>query len=339
MIDLRTNYLGFELGNPLVASSSPLTQELDNIRRLEDAGVAAIVMHSLFEEQIRYESESLDHHLDVGAHSHPEALTYFPDLGRYNLGPEGYLEMIRQAKEAVDVPIIASLNGSTDGGWVEYSRLIQEAGADALELNIYFLPTDLSLDSATIEARYCQLVRHVRSEITIPLAVKLCPYFTATGRMLCELDQAGADGLVLFNRFYQPDFDLEKLEVVPNLHLSVPDELRLRLLWVAVVYGHVQADLAVTGGVHSAEDVLKAMMAGAKVAMLTSALFQHGIDYLRTLRHNLTVWMEEHEYESIRQMQGSMSRQALGDPEEFDRANYITVLGSYEVRRPAAFWP
>lgn len=332
MPDLRTSYLGLELRSPIVASSSPLCQEVGNILQMQEAGVGAVVLHSLFEEQILIESHSLDRYLDSGAESYAEALRYFPDLQSYNIGPDGYLEHIRKVKQAVDIPVIGSLNGVSTGGWIRYARLIEEAGADALELNIYYLPTDPNVEGAQIEQMYTDLVSHVKASVKIPVAVKLGPFFSSIPNMCVKLDRAGADGLVLFNRFYQPDFDLEALEVVPNLVLSDSDELPLRLHWVGLVYGHVRADLAITGGVHTAQDVLKCMMAGAKVAMMTSALLRHGINYVRQVEQDLVRWMEEHEYESIRQMQGSMSVKKVAEPSAYHRANYMKVLSSYDVR-------
>ncbi len=334
MPDLSTTYLGLNLKNPLVVSPSPLCEEIGNIVQMEDAGAAAVVLHSLFEEQILIESQALDQGLSLGVESFAESLSYFPDMTAYNLGPEGYLEHIRKAKQAVNIPVIASLNGVTTGGWIKYARLMQEAGADALELNIFYLANDPEMSGADVEELYTSLVSHVKAGVRIPVAVKLGPYFSSMAHMAKKLDQAGADGLVLFNRFYQPDFDLENLEVVPALHLSTPHELLLRLHWVAMLYGHVRADLAVTGGVHTAHDVLKAMMAGARVAMMTSALLRHGIDHIRTVLRDLVEWMEEHEYESVRQMQGSMSRRNVADPSAFSRANYMKVLSSYAVKTP-----
>jgi dihydroorotate dehydrogenase (fumarate) len=334
MPDLSTTYLGLNLKNPLVVSPSPLCEEIGNLVQMEDAGAAAVVLHSLFEEQILIESQALDQGLSLGVESFAESLSYFPDMTAYNLGPEGYLEHIRKAKQAVNIPVIASLNGVTTGGWIKYARLMQEAGADALELNIFYLANDPELSGADVEELYTSLVSHVKASVRIPVAVKLGPYFSSMAHMAKKLDEAGADALVLFNRFYQPDFDLENLEVVPALHLSTPHELLLRLHWVATLYGHVRADLAVTGGVHTAHDVLKAMMAGARVAMMTSALLRHGIDHIRTVLRDLVQWMEEHEYESVRQMQGSMSRRNVPDPSAFSRANYMKVLSSYAVKTP-----
>jgi len=332
MIDLTTSYLGLTLKNPLVVSASPLGQSLSAMVQAEEAGAAAIVLHSLFEEQIRLESEDLDRVLNGSAESYPEALTYFPDMADYNLGPEGYLEHIREAKMVLGVPLIASLNGASLGGWVRFAKEIEEAGADALELNVYFLPTDPDVTGAAVEDRYIEIVRAVRASVGLPLAVKIGPFFSAPAAFARRLAEAGADALVLFNRFYQPDFDLTALEIRPNLHLSTPDELLLRLHWVAILHGQISADLAVTGGVHSGSDVLKAMMAGARVAMTTSALLQHGVGRLRTILDEMTSWMEENEYESVRLMQGSMSMRSVGDPAAFERANYMKVLRSYSLR-------
>ncbi|HTT69084.1 MAG TPA: dihydroorotate dehydrogenase-like protein [Gemmatimonadales bacterium] len=332
MTDLTTDYLGFTLSSPLVASASPLCEDLDNLRRLEDAGAAAVVLHSLFEEQLARESEVLDRALSAGTDSHAEALSYFPDLASYNLGPEGYLEHVRKAKAALGIPVIASLNGVSSGGWVDYARKMEQAGADALELNVYFIPTDAHLTGAAVEQQYCDLVRDVRAAIRIPLAVKVGHQFTAFANMARRLEEAGAGALVLFNRFYQPDLDVENLEVVSALSLSQPYELLLRLHWVAVLYGRLQADLAVTGGVHAAGDVLKAMMAGANVAMMTSTLLRSGIGHLTAVRQELAAWMNEHEYESVRQMRGSLSQRSTANPEAYERANYVKVLSSYAVK-------
>jgi dihydroorotate dehydrogenase (fumarate) len=332
MIDLSTTYHGLNLRNPLVVSASPLAEELRNLRRMEDSGAAAIVLPSLFEEQINIESTELNHFLQQGTESFAESLTYFPDMTGYNLGPDGYCEHVRRAKAAVGIPIIASLNGSSIGGWTQYARKIQEAGADALELNIYYIPTRTDQAGGEVEKLYCDLVAMVKSSLHIPVAVKVSAYFSSLAHMAKRLDQAGADALVLFNRFYQPDFDIENLEVVPNLLLSTSHELLLRLNWVAILFGHVKADLAVTGGVHTAADVLKAMMAGARVVAMASALLRNGIGHLATLRRDMLAWMEEHEYQSIRQMQGSMSQQAVADPAAFQRANYVRVLSSYSMK-------
>jgi dihydroorotate dehydrogenase (fumarate) len=335
-IDLSTNYLGLKLKNPLVASSSPLCEDLDAVRRMEDFGAGAVVLQSLFEEQIEYECGELDRFLGDAAERGPEAFTQLPELTSGVTGPEDYLEHIRKCKRAVRIPIIASLNGSTLGGWLRYARQMQQAGADALELNIYYLPVDSELTGEQVERLYVDLVKSIRAEVRIPLAVKLGPYFSSMANMARKLDAAGADALVLFNRFYQPDYDLEQLEVVPNLILSTSHELLLRLHWIAILYGTVHCDLALTGGVHNAGDVVKSMMAGAKVAMMTSALLKRGVGYLDTLITELLLWMADHEYDSIRQMQGSMSRNAVPQPAAFERTNYMKVLSSYamaEARR------
>ncbi len=329
MIDLTTKYLGLELKNPLVASASPLSEKVETVRALEEAGIAAVVMYSLFEEQIIRESLELDHFLTQGTESFAESLTYLPEMGRYTVGPEVYLEQIKKLKAAVQVPIIGSLNGVSTGGWIDYAKKIEDAGADALELNLYYLPTELELTSAQLETAYLTLVRDIRGKITLPIAVKLSPTFTALPNFVRRLADAGANGVVLFNRFYQPDFDLETLEVTPSLTLSTSSELRLPLRWIALLYGRVDIDFALTSGVHKADDVLKAVMAGAKVAMMASVLLKKGPERVSKLLKKLTDWMEEHEYESIQQMQGSMSQKAVAEPAAFERANYMKVLGSY----------
>jgi dihydroorotate dehydrogenase (fumarate) len=331
MTDLSSRYLGFELRNPLVVSASPLAKDLANLRKMEDSGAAAVVLHSLFEEQITAEEHSLDRLLSEGAESYAEALSYFPEMRSYGMGPDAYLEHIRKAKQAVSIPIIGSLNGVSPGGWTRYARQIEEAGADALELNIYFLPTSMEIEGREIEANYCDLVEAVKSQVKIPVAVKLAPFFTSMANMAFRLDRAGADALVLFNRFYQPDFDLEALQVVPQLTLSTSEELRLRLHWVALLSRTVKCELAITGGVHTVDGVLKGIVAGAQVVMLTSALLKNGIGYLRDLEAGVMEWMELHEYESIRQMRGSMNATAVAEPAAFERANYIKVLSSYRA--------
>lgn len=330
MSDLRTKYLGLELANPIVHSASPLSETLDNMRKLEDAGCSAIVMHSLFEETIEYESRQLDHYLSYGAYSHPEASSYFPEAPSYRVGPDEYLNRISRAKDVLSIPIIGSLNGVSRGGWIDHSRLIQEAGADALELNLYMIATDPEMSGPQVEQEYIDTVSAVRSEITIPLAVKIGPYFSATAHMAKRLRAAGADGLVLFNRFYQPDFDLETLEVVPHLVLSSPWEMRLPLRWVAILFGRVDVDFAITSGVHASEDVIKGVMAGARVTMMTSAILQHGIDHVGRVLNGLERWMEENEYVSIAQMCGSMSQKHVANPVAFERANYMKVLQSWK---------
>jgi dihydroorotate dehydrogenase (fumarate) len=300
------------------------------VQRLEEAGAAAVVLYSLFEEQIRHESHALDHFLSRGSESYAEALSYYPELPHYHLEPEAYLKQIQRLKQVVQIPVIGSLNGVSTGHWVEYARAIEQAGADGLELNIYDLPTDPALTGAELERRYVELVRDVRAQIGIPLAVKLSPFFTALPNVARGLVEAGADGLVLFNRFYQPDIDLEQLEVRPTVHLSHSADLLLPLRWIAILFGRVDADFALTGGVHSAQEVLKAMMAGAKVSMLASELLANGIFRLRDILGELQTWMEEHEYESVAQMQGSMSQRAVADPAAFERAHYMRALGSFD---------
>jgi len=332
MADLTTTYLGLNLKNPLVASASPLSKKVEGVKRLEEAGISAVVMYSLFEEQIVHESHALDHYLTRGSESFAEALTYFPDLERYNVGPESYLELIYRIKKAVSIPVIGSLNGISTGGWINYAKRIEEAGADALELNIYYVPTDPKLTSQELEQTYVQLVRDVRGQIKIPLAVKLSPYFAALPNLAAQLAEAGANGLVLFNRFYQPDLDIESLDVVPNLVLSTSDELRLPLRWVAILYGRIKADLALSSGVHSHTDVIKALMAGASVAMTTSELLAKGIGRATEILTDLNNWLDEFEYTSVRQMIGSMSQQAVAEPAAFERANYMKALMSYDNR-------
>ena len=329
MIDLSTTYLGLKLKNPLVASASPLSEKLDNVRHLEDCGVSAIVMYSLFEEQVIRESLELDRFLSHGTHTYAEALTYLPEVGRYSLGPEAYVENVYRLKQATNIPIIGSLNGVSTGGWIEYAQQIEQAGADAIELNIYYLPVDPDMSGSELEENYVTLVKDLRARVGIPLAVKLSPFFTSIPNMARRLVEAGADGLVLFNRFYQPDFDLEELEVVPNLQLSTSAELRLPLRWIALLYGRVQTDYALTSGVHSSTDILKAMMAGASVSMVASEFLQNGIDRAGEMLAGMHDWMEEHEYESVMQMRGSMSAQAVAQPNAFKRTNYMNVLSSY----------
>lgn len=329
MVDMKTTYLGLALKNPLVASASPLSKKVETAIQLEEAGIAAIVMYSLFEEQIIQESLKLDRDLSRGADSFAEALHYIPDYGTYSIGPDRYLEHLSAVKEAVGIPVIGSLNGVSPGGWIEYADKIEGTGADALELNLYDLVADVNITSAELEDRHTQLVADVCERVEIPVAVKLSPFYTALPNFAHRLINAGADGLVLFNRFYQPDFDLEELDVVPNLVLSDSDELRLPLRWIAILYGRLKADFALTTGVHSATDMLKAIMSGASVAMTTSGLLRNGIEQVSTILDGATVWMEEHEYESITQMKGSMSQQAVAEPAALERANYMQVLSSY----------
>ncbi len=327
-MDLSTTYMGMSLRNPLVASASPLSEDIGNIKRLEDAGAPAVVLYSLFEEQLSRERMALYHHLSHGTESFAEALTYFPEPPEFNLGPDGYLEHIRRAKQAVGIPIIASLNGSTNGGWTEFAKLMQEAGADAIELNIYYLPTDLDLPGASVEQTCLDIVESVKWSVSIPVAVKLSPYYSSMANMARRLDDAGADGLVLFNRFYQPDIDLETLDVIPNVLLSQPQAMRLPLRWIAILYGRIRASLAATSGVHGAQDAIKLLMAGANVTMMCSALLKRGIGHMAVTLDELRLWMEEHEYESIKQMQGSMSHLHTQNPAAYERVQYMRALHS-----------
>jgi dihydroorotate dehydrogenase (fumarate) len=328
-MDLTTTYLGLKLKNPLVPSSSPLSRNLNTLRRMEDNGAAAIVLYSLFEEQITMESHTLNHYLTQGVESFPEALTYFPEASEYETGPQEYAEHIRNAKEALEIPIIASLNGVSTGGWVKYARDIQQAGADALELNVYYLPTDPNLSGAEVEQIYLDILRDVKEAVDIPVAMKLSPYFSSLANVAKRLDAGGASGLALFNRFYQPDLDIENLEVVPHLLLSTSAELRLPLRWIAILYGRVEADLALTTGIHTAEDVLKGLMAGASVTMMASELLRNGVGRLREVLIDLERWLVEYEYESVNQMQGSLSQINCAEPAAFERANYMRVLSSF----------
>jgi dihydroorotate dehydrogenase (fumarate) len=326
---LTTNYMGMALKNPIVASSSPLSHNVDSIRRLEDAGAAAVVMYSLFEEQITFDSFYIDYYLTSGTDSFAESLTYFPEMQGYNLWPDEYMNLIRRAKEAVDIPIIGSLNGVSSGGWVDYAALMEEAGADAIELNVYYIPTNENLQGSEVENIYLETLRTVKSSVSLPVAMKLSPYFSSTANMAKRLVDEGANGLVLFNRFYQPDIDLETLEVVPRLVLSNSNELRLPLRWVAILYGRLLADFAITTGIHSSQDVLKALMAGAKVTMMASELLQNGIRRINEIIAEVKLWMDEHEYESVSQMIGSMSQLHCAEPAAFERANYMKTLASY----------
>ncbi len=326
---LRTRYLGLDLAHPLVAAPSPLSADVDGVRALADAGAAAVVLPSLFEEQIERESEMLGHYQLYGAESYAEALDYFPEPETFHNAPDEYLKLIREATAAVDVPVIASLNGSSAGGWTHYASQIEQAGADALELNIYFLATDPNLDAASVEQRYVETLNDVRELVSIPVAVKLAPYFSAMANFAQRLQRVGANGLVLFNRFYQPDIEPETQEVGPHLVLSTSDELRLALRWTAILHGRVPIDIGVTGGVHDHRDVLKAMMAGANATLLASALLRNGPAHLGTLRAELIEWMVEHEYESIEQLRGSVSQRHVADPEAFERANYMRTLMSW----------
>lgn len=330
-MDIKTKYLGLELKNPIVPSASPLSRNLDSMKRLEDAGAAAIVMYSLFEEEIAHESEELDHYLHYGTESFAEALTYFPKVDEYNLEPDAYIELLRKAKESLSIPVIPSLNGITPGGWTKYARHFEDAGADAMELNVYYIPTDPRLNPSDVEERYIEVLTTVRDSVSIPLAVKLSPYFSSLSNFAHRAVGAGANGLVLFNRFYQPDIDLNELEVVPNVTMSDSSEIKLPMRWIAILYGKIRASLAATSGVHTAEDVLKLVMAGADVTMMCSALLEHGPKHIEKVLGDLTKWMEEHEYESIEQMKGSMSQKSVADPAAFERANYVKALNRFRL--------
>jgi dihydroorotate dehydrogenase (fumarate) len=330
-MDLTTNYLGLKLRSPLVVSASPLSEDVDTIRHMADAGASAVVLYSLFEEQLRQDRLELNRNLQQGTESFAEALTYFPEPEEYHLGPEEYLKHIAAAKKATDIPIIASLNGSSVGGWTEFARQIQQAGADALELNIYYIPTDMNLSGEVVEETYINILKAVKANVTIPVAVKLSPFFSNFANMAKRLDEAGADGLVLFNRFYQPDIDLESLEVEPNILLSTPMAMRLPLRWIALLHGRVSASLAATSGIHRATDALKMLMAGADVTMLCSALIRHGIPQIALIERDLVAWLEEHDYESVKQLQGSMSQKNCPDPAAFERAQYMRAISAYRL--------
>ncbi len=329
MMDLSTEYMGMVLRTPLVPSASPLSEEIDNIKRMEDAGASAVVLHSLFEEQLRLERYELHHHMTYSTNSFAEALTFFPEPAEFHVGPEIYLDHIQRAKQSVDIPIIASLNGISVEGLIDYSEKIESAGADALELNLYYIPTDMDLASAEVESTYVNILKSIKSKIRIPLALKLSPFFSNIAYASKRFDEAGADALVLFNRFYQPDIDLETLEIRPNIILSTPQALRLPLTWIAILYGRIHADLAATSGIHSAEDVIKMLMVGANITMLCSTLLRNGIEEITSIERGLREWMEENEYESVRQMRGSMSQINCEDPSAFERSQYMRGLLSY----------
>ena len=329
-MDLTTRYLGLNLRTPLVPSASPLSDEVDNIKRMEDAGASAVVLHSLFEEQVRSEQDAVQYHMMYGTDSFPESLTFFPKPAEFMTGPEEYLSKIRKAKESVHIPIIASLNGAAIGGWVDYAKKIQQAGADAIELNVYFIPTELDRTSEEVEQTYIEIVKAVKSVISIPVAIKLSPFFSNMANMAKRLDQAGVNGLVLFNRFYQPDINLEELEVQANIHLSTPQEMRLPLRWLAILYGRIKADLAATSGIHSAADVLKMLMVGADVTMLCSVLLNRGFSAIRQIETEMCNWLADHDYQSLRQLQGSLSQKYCPDPAAFERAHYMRALLSYK---------
>lgn len=329
-MDLTTRYLGLNLRTPLVPSASPLSDEVDGIKRLEDSGASAVVMHSIFEEQVRSEQETVQYHLAYGTDSFPEALSFFPKQAEFTAAPEEYLDKVRKAKESIQIPVIASLNGTAVGRWVDYAKLIQQAGADALELNIYSIPTELDRTAAEVEQSYLDVVQAVKSATSFPVAVKLSPYFSNMANMAKRLDQAGASALVLFNRFYQPDVNLDMLEVQPNLHLSTSHEMRLPLRWIAILYGRIKADLAATGGIHCAEDAIKMLMVGADVTMLCSVLFRKGLGSIREIETSMCDWLAEHDYQSVRQLQGTMSQKYCVDPTAFERALYVRTLMSHK---------
>lgn len=329
MTDLTTHYLGLTLKNPIVAAASPLTKKIETAKKLDDAGVGAIVMYSLFEEQIIHESLELDHYLSRGANTFAEALSYLPEISSYNMGPGKYLDHLSAIKKSVSVPVIGSLNGVSKGGWTRYAHHMQEAGADAIELNLYYLPADPDLTANELENTYLELISDVRKSLSIPLSVKISPFTTALPNFARRCADAGANGMVLFNRFYQPDLDLENLEVVHSLSLSTSEELRLPLRWISILYGKVNIDLALTSGVHTATDVIKSMMVGAKAVMVASELLKNGYGRVPDMLATMTSWMEEHEYESVQQMQGSMSQQSVKEPAAYERNNYMQVLGTY----------
>ncbi len=330
-MDLSTKYMGLKLKNPIVPSASPLSKTVDMVKRVEDAGASAIVVYSLFEEQIVHEAGELDHYMSYGTESFAEALNYFPNASEFNFGPEEYLRHINNLKAAVNIPVIGSLNGVSAGGWLKYAKQIEEAGADALELNVYYIPTNIEKDGAVIEEIYLRDLNKIKKNLNIPVAMKLSPYFSSMSNMAKKLDDAGADGLVLFNRFYQPDLDLVDLEVVPNLELSNGFEMRLPLRWIAILYGRIKASLAATTGIHTHEDVIKMLMAGADITCLCSEILANGVERITEILRDLEKWMEEREYESVEQMKGSMSQKSVADPAAFERANYMKALNNYKL--------
>ena len=329
-MNITTKYLGLDLKSPIVPSAGPLSYEISNIKQMEDAGAGAVVLYSLFEEQLEHEELELNYHTTTPAESYAEATSYFPEPFEYKLGPEEYLEHIKKAKDAVDIPVIASLNGKSLGGWIDYAKQIEQAGADALELNIYLLATDIAKKSEEVDMNYIHIVRRVKSAVKIPIAVKMHPFFSSTAWVADQLNKAGADGLVLFNRFYQPDINLETLEVEPSVILSTSMAMRLPLRWIAILYGRTNADLAATSGIYTEEDVIKMVMAGAKVTQMLSSLLKYGIEHITDVTKKLKAWMEEKEYESLDQMRGSMSYKNAPDPSRFERANYMKILNSYK---------
>ncbi len=336
MTDISLQYLGMKLSGPIVVASTPLSESLDNIRQMEDAGASAIVLTSLFEEQLALESRALDEDLSRGTDSYAESLGYLPELTDYRMTHDGYLEHLRRAHEAVAIPILASLNGATSGGWVRFAKEMEQAGAQAIELNTFALVTDRNQTSAEIEALLLELVQSVCQAVKVPVAVKLSQSFTSLPNLCARLEDAGTRAVVIFNRFYQPDFDIEALEVRPTLHFSTPSELLPRLHWAAILYGHLKGDIGITGGVHSAEDVLKAIMAGGSVAMMVSALHIHGIDHIARVLADLRYWLEKREYASLAETRGCLSRRSVPDTSPYDRGNYIKTLSSYSLRQTLA---
>jgi dihydroorotate dehydrogenase (fumarate) len=330
-MDLRTTYMGLELKHPVVASASPLSEKLDNFRRMEDAGAAAVVMFSLFEEQIKHENAAIEHLITSGSESYAESLSYFPEFEDYETGPDEYLNLLHRASEAVDIPVIGSLNGITNEGWVDTARLMQESGASGIELNAYYIPANLHMDGREVEQRYLEVLKAVKAAVTVPVAMKLSPFFSATGNMARQFDEAGADALVLFNRFYQPDMDLEEMQVITDLKLSTPAEIRLPLLWIGVLHGRINASLGATTGVHSPVELIKYLLAGADAVMTTSGMLQQGIGFLTTLVDGLQDWMEAWGYDSVAQLKGSMSQVNCLNPGAFERANYIKILENYKA--------
>ena len=331
MIDLSTTYMGLKLKNPIVASSSPMSENVDTIKKMEDAGAGAVVMFSMFEEQLRQENAMLEQAMTSGTDSFSEALSYFPASENYTVGPDAYLELIQKATAACDIPILGSLNGTTHEGWIDYAKQIQQAGAKGLELNIYYIPTDPKMTGVDVEQRYLDVVKAVKSVVTIPVALKMSPFFSSIANFAKKVDDAGVDALVLFNRFYHPDFNIEELTVETKLNLSKPDEIRLPLMWIGILYGRIRASLGATRGVHSATEVIKYIMAGADVAMTTSSILKNGVDHFEALVLGLQHWMNEHEYKSVTQMRGSMSQKSVEDPSAFERANYIKVIESFKT--------
>lgn len=329
-MDLRTHYMGMALKNPIIASASPLSEDPDNIKRMEDAGAAAVVMYSLFEEQIKQDAAAMERYKSAGTESYAEALGFFPEVEEHHAGAKRYLELLHQAVESVDIPVIASLNGVTNEGWIDYAQKMEQAGAKGIELNVYYIPTDMSLSGRDVEQRYLDITRAVKASVSIPVALKLSAYFSSLGHLAKQFDEAGADALVLFNRFYQPDIDIDTLEIEPTLHLSSQNQIRIRLLWIALLHGHIKASLAASTGVHTHVEVVKYLMAGADVVMTTSALLRHGIGYLTTLINDLTEWMERKGYNSVEQLKGSMSQDNVAEPTAYERANYIKILEHYK---------